>query len=57
MRFDNGTNFGPERRKPMAKTYTIKIGRNAKTGEFMPVKEAQQRPATTVVETIKVKKP
>lgn len=37
-------------------TKTIKIGRDAKTGEFIPVKEAQQRPSTTVVETIKVKK-
>lgn len=30
-----------------------KIGRDAKTGEFIPVKEAQKRPGTTVVETIK----
>jgi hypothetical protein len=33
---------------------TKKIGRNAKTGEFIPVKEAKQRPNTTVVETIKI---
>ncbi len=33
-----------------------KIGRDAKTGEFIPVKEAQRRPKTTVVETIKPKK-
>lgn len=32
---------------------TRKIGRDAKTGEFIPVKEAQRRPATTVIETIK----
>ena len=32
---------------------TSKIGRDAKTGEFIPVKEAKARPATTVVETIK----
>ena len=32
-----------------------KIGRSAKTGKFMPVKEAQRRPTTTVVETIKAK--
>jgi hypothetical protein len=57
MRFDNGTKIGPERRKQMAKSRTIKIGRDAKTGEFIPVKEAKQRPATTVVETIKVKNP
>ena len=30
-----------------------KIGRDAKTGEFIPVKEAQRRPSTAVVETIK----
>lgn len=30
-----------------------KIGRDAKTGKFIPVKEAQRRPTTTVVETIK----
>ena len=54
MRFDSGTNFGPERRKAMSKTHTVKIGRDAKTGEFIPVKEAIRRPSTTVVETIKV---
>jgi hypothetical protein len=36
---------------------TRKIGRDAKMGEFIPVKEAKQRPNTTVVETIKVSKP
>jgi hypothetical protein len=30
-----------------------KIGRDAKTGQFIPVKEAEKRPKTTVVETIK----
>lgn len=35
----------------MAKTF--KIGRDAKTGKFLPVKVARDRPATTVVETIK----
>ncbi len=35
---------------------TRKIGRDAKTGRFIPVKEAQRRPKTTVVETIKRKK-
>jgi hypothetical protein len=34
---------------------TQKIGRDAKTGQFIPVKEAQKRPGTTVVETIKKK--
>ncbi len=32
---------------------TFKVGRDAKTGRFIPVKTAQKRPATTVVETIK----
>lgn len=35
------------------KSATFKIGRDAHTGEFIPVKEAQRRPNTTVVETIK----
>jgi hypothetical protein len=32
---------------------THKIGRDAITGQFIPVKEAIRRPSTTVVETIK----
>jgi hypothetical protein len=32
---------------------TVKIGRDAKSGEFIPVKEAIRRPNTTTVETIK----
>lgn len=31
---------------------TTKIGRDAKTGEFIPVKEAIRRPTTTVIERI-----
>ena len=31
----------------------VKIGRDASSGQFIPVKEAQRRPKTTVVETIK----
>ena len=38
------------------KTTKIKIGRDAVSGKFIPVKEAQRRPKTTVVETIKVPK-
>ncbi len=30
----------------------VKIGRDAGSGEFIPVKEAQRRPGTTTVETI-----
>ena len=36
---------------------TRKIGRDAGTGEFIPVKEAERRPKTTTVETIKVPSP
>lgn len=32
----------------------IKIGRDAGTGKFIPVKEAERRPKTTTVETIKL---
>ena len=32
---------------------TIKVGRDAKTGRFIPCKEAERRKATAVVETIK----
>jgi len=32
---------------------TTKIGRDAETGKFIPVKEAERRPKTAVVETIK----
>ena len=34
----------------------IKIGRDAGTGRFIPVKEAERKPKTAVVETIKKKK-
>lgn len=37
----------------MAKSKSSKIGRDAKTGQFIPVTEAKKRPGTTVVETIK----
>jgi len=32
---------------------TIKIGRDAKNGQFIPVKEAEKRKSTAVVEKIK----
>lgn len=32
---------------------TKEIGRDAKTGQFIPVEEAKRRPTTTVVEKIK----
>lgn len=40
----------------MAAKKTQKIGRDARTGEFIPVKEAKRRPSTTVVETIPLPK-
>jgi hypothetical protein len=36
---------------------THKIGRDAESGQFIPVKEAERRPSTTVVETIKTPSP
>ena len=40
----------------MAKTETRKIGRDAETGKFIPVKDAERRKKTAVVETIKIPK-
>ena len=34
----------------------VKIGRDAGTGRFIPVKEAERRKKTAVVETIRKKK-
>ena len=36
----------------LKKSSSHKVGRDARTGEFTSVKEAQRRPSTTVVETI-----
>ena len=33
---------------------TVEKGRDAKTGRFIPIKEAERRPSTTVVEKVKV---
>lgn len=33
-----------------------KVGRDARNGQFIPVKVAKQRKSTAVVETIKVKR-
>jgi len=35
---------------------TFKVGRDAGTGRFIPVKEAERRKKTATVETIKKKK-
>ena len=39
----------------MSKIIKTKIGRDAETGQFIPVKEAQKHPKTTTVEIIKKK--
>lgn len=36
---------------------TRKVGRDSRTGEFVPLKETERRPNTTEVETVPVKKP
>lgn len=40
----------------MAKSNTTKIGRDARNGQFIPIKVAISRPSTTVIETIKKSK-
>lgn len=40
----------------MAKSKTYPVGRDASTGQFIPVREAERRPATTVIERIPRKK-
>lgn len=37
-------------------TYTFKIGRDAETGRFISVVDAQNRKNTAIVETIKITK-
>jgi len=39
----------------MAKT--VRKGRDAKTGRFIPIKVAERRPSTTVIEKVKVGRP
>ena len=43
-------------KKKGGKTTTRKVGRDAGSGRFIPVKEAQRRKRTAVVETVKRKK-
>lgn len=40
----------------MSKAKTRQVGRDAKTGHFIPVDEAKKRPSTTVVERIPLPK-
>ena len=37
------------------RTTSVKVVRDAKTGRFIPVKEAKRRKSTAIVETIKRK--
>jgi hypothetical protein len=46
-------NLLPERRYANMAGKTIKIGRDAINGQFIPVKEAEKRKSTAVVEKIK----
>lgn len=39
----------------MASKKTYKVGRDAKSGQFITVKEAERRKSTAIVETIKKK--
>lgn len=36
----------------MTKSVTTKIGRSAITGLFIPIKQAEQHPRTTIVQTV-----
>ena len=36
----------------MSKRKTFDVGRDSKSGQFIPVKEAKRRPSTTVVERV-----
>ena len=36
----------------MSKSKTFKIGRDSGNGQFIPVKQAEKRPATTTVERV-----
>lgn len=49
--------FNQSNAKRMSKKQKgFKVGRDARTGEFIPVKEAERREKTAVVETIKRKR-
>ena len=43
-------NFKP----PIKMARTVKKGRDAETGRFIPIQQALDNPRTTVIETIKV---
>lgn len=40
----------------MSNSKTYRVGRDAKNGQYIPVKEAERRPATTVIERVPRKK-
>ena len=58
FRYNRETSQTVEWRNLMAKkkkSSTFKVGRDAGTGKFIPVKQAERRKKTAVVETIKKK--
>lgn len=48
-----GRRGGGTTRSSTVQTHYMKVGRDAKTGRFIPCKEAERRKETAVVETIK----
>jgi hypothetical protein len=44
LRFDSAMTY---------KADAFKIGRDARTGQYIPVQDAIRRPSTTVIETVK----
>ena len=42
--------------KKSQETYTFKVGRDAKNGQFITVDAANRRKATAVVETMRIRK-
>lgn len=44
----------PERSRKRLMSKTVQKGRDAKTGRFISIEEANRRPSTTVVEKVKV---
>jgi hypothetical protein len=45
--------LGGKRMSDKKRKNEFKVGRDAKTGEFIRVEDAKRRPSTTIVQTIK----
>ena len=41
------------RKSKTSRTSTIKRGRDAKNGRFIPLSEVKRRPATTIIQTMR----